>query len=136
MGVGVWKSEGQDLHTQVAALFQKVNKFATGVATKAPGDCKYGGERVCSGSIVKYFLNRRLVRQCIDGVFITKTAAAANATKNAVKRGGEDCVWYGRVYCDGDVMIDLYRWWFQMRCSGGKMKLQARQWRDVVNDSR
>ena len=72
-------------------------------------------------SPLRYFLNRRLVRQCIDGIFITKTVAAANAAKNAIKRGGEgkenrhdeeiiilllsDCVWYGRVYCDGDVMI-------------------------------
>merc|ERR1712025_1308864 len=96
--------------------------FATGVATKTPGDCKFGGKRVCSGSVVRYFLNRRLVRQCIGGVFVTKTVAAANAAKNAIKRGGEDCVWYGRVYCDGDVMIDLYRWWFQMRCASGKMR--------------
>ena len=23
------------------------------------------------------------------------------------------CEWYGQVYCSGDVIIDLYRWWFK-----------------------
>ena len=25
------------------------------------------------------------------------------------------CEWYGQRYCSGDVIIDLYRWWFKLR---------------------
>ena len=26
-----------------------------------------------------------------------------------------DCVWQGTTYCEGDVVIDLYRWWFESK---------------------
>ena len=31
---------------------------------------------------------------------------------------------------------DLYRWWFRMVCSNGRMRLQARRWGEVVRDPR
>ncbi len=60
-----------------------------------------------------------------------------------------DCIWYGQVYCDGDIVVvrrpktlifwlllrwkhenlsplicqDLYRWWFLVKCSEGKPSL-------------
>ena len=46
------------------------------------------------------------------------------------------CEWYGQVYCSGDIIQDLYEWWFKMRCSKGRMMLESRQWRDVVTDPR
>jgi hypothetical protein len=47
-----------------------------------------------------------------------------------------DCEWYGQVYCSGDVIQDLFAWWFKMRCSSGKMRVEGTQWRDVVTDPR
>lgn len=117
---------------------KKKNKFASKVSKKIGGDCKYLGKRVCSGSVVRTFKYSTLVRVCDNGVLKYKRD---KDVKNAPRRGPagsqeEDCVWYGQVYCGGDVVIDLYRWWFQMRCSNGRMRIEARQWRDVVTDPR
>ena len=30
------------------------------------------------------------------------------------------CSWYDQVICDGEVVRDLYRWWFQSRCSNSR----------------
>ena len=31
------------------------------------------------------------------------------------------CSWYDQVICDGEVVRDLYRWWFQSRCSNSRL---------------
>eukprot|EP00090_Calanus_glacialis_P012295 TRINITY_DN20793_c0_g1_i1.p1 TRINITY_DN20793_c0_g1~~TRINITY_DN20793_c0_g1_i1.p1 ORF type:complete len:137 (-),score=31.28 TRINITY_DN20793_c0_g1_i1:205-615(-) len=121
----------------LASLGQKKNTRLT--SKKVGGDCKYQGRRVCSGSIVKTFKYSKLVRVCDRGVLRYKQS---KDVKDAPRRGPgvegsqDDCVWYGQVFCGGDVVIDLYSWWFQMRCSDGKMRVEARQWGDVVRDSR
>ena len=40
------------------------------------------------------------------------------------------------MYCSGDVIHDLYAWWFKMRCSLGKMRVVGTQWGEVVTDQR
>jgi hypothetical protein len=47
-----------------------------------------------------------------------------------------DCVWYGTVYCDGDVIQDLHRWWFLMKCSNSRLSVYGRSYNEVVSDKR
>jgi len=47
-----------------------------------------------------------------------------------------DCQWYNEFYCDGDLVEDLYRWWFYKKCSGGVMSIFPRPWQDIVSDPR
>ena len=42
-----------------------------------------------------------------------------------------DCIWYGTVFCDGDVVEDLFRWWFKMKCSKGKFSVDSSTWSAV-----
>ena len=44
-----------------------------------------------------------------------------------------DCVWYGTTFCDGDVVEDLYRWWFKMRCSNARFSVDSSSWADVIS---
>lgn len=43
-----------------------------------------------------------------------------------------DCVWYGTTFCDGDVVEDLYRWWFKMRCSNTRFSVDSSSWAEVI----
>ena len=43
-----------------------------------------------------------------------------------------DCEWYGTVFCDGDVVEDLFRWWFKMKCSKGKFSVDSSNLAEVI----
>ncbi len=43
-----------------------------------------------------------------------------------------DCVWYGTTFCDGDVVEDLYRWWFKMRCTNTRFSVDSSSWAEVI----
>ena len=43
-----------------------------------------------------------------------------------------DCVWYGTSFCDGDVVEDLFRWWFKMKCSKGKFSVDSSNLAEVI----
>ena len=43
-----------------------------------------------------------------------------------------DCTWYGTVFCNGDVVEDLFRWWFKMRCAKGKFSVDSVSYGDVI----
>ena len=47
-----------------------------------------------------------------------------------------DCVWYGTTFCDGDLVEDLHRWWFRMKCSRSKFSVASVSWSQVVADPR
>ena len=38
--------------------------------------------------------------------------------------------------CEGDVVEDLYSWWFLAKCSKGRMGAVGRSWVEVARDSR
>ena len=80
-----------------------------------------------------------------DGTKITCSDGKFTAVKGRKGKAAEDeedvdpqlnCEWYGQTFCVGDVIIDLYRWWFKVRCIDGEMQVIATQWQDVVNDPR
>ena len=49
---------------------------------------------------------------------------------------GKDCVWYGTTFCDGDLVEDLFRWWFRMKCSKSKFTVASVPYTQVVQDPR
>ena len=51
---------------------------------------------------------------------------------SAVRVLCSDCIWYGTVFCDGDVVEDLYRWWFKMKCSRGKFGVDSSTLAEVL----
>jgi len=56
--------------------------------------------------------------------------------KKLLQKRQQGCFWRGKLYSNGEVINDLYQWWFNKICSKGKMVVQARQWSDVVKDKR
>jgi hypothetical protein len=40
------------------------------------------------------------------------------------------------VYCDGDIVQDLYAWWFHLKCARGKMFVYSRALVEVTGDPR
>merc|ERR1712110_1019220 len=82
-------------------------------------DCEFDGGRICNGAVTKE-IGSKLLKVCSDGKIKTKTRKSVGEGYPLVGRDtgdGKDCVWYGTTFCDGDVVEDLYRWWFKMRCS-------------------
>merc|ERR1712018_228715 len=45
---------------------------------------------------------------------------------------GKDCVWYGTTFCDGDLVEDLFRWWFKMKCAKGKFSVDSSSYAEVI----
>jgi hypothetical protein len=100
-------------------------------------DCTYQGEKICDGAVTKEFVLKVRVCQGTSIKTVLKKSIKAGYPVVGVDTGpGKDCVWYGTTYCEGDVIVDLYRWWFESKCSGGKMRVSSRTLSDVLNDPR
>merc|ERR1712066_1031393 len=93
--------------------------------------CKFEGKEICEGAVTKELST--VVKICQNGKLRLKKKS--DIAPGWPKPGGE-CVWYGDIICDGAVVQDLYRWWFLMKCSKGKMSLYSRSWTEVTNDQR
>merc|ERR1712241_719907 len=95
--------------------------------------CTFEDKEVCEGKIVKE-IGKRLVKICVDGKMKTKPRKTILPWTGAREPGS--CMWYGEVLCDGDVVQDLYRWWFLSKCSKSKMSVVSRSWLEVISDKR
>merc|ERR1711981_881156 len=97
-------------------------------------DCTSKGEKVCNGAVTKE-IGTKLVKICSDGKIKTKTRKSVGEGYPLVGRDtgpGKDCAWYGTVFCDGDVVEDLFRWWFKMKCSKGKFSVDSSNLAEVI----
>eukprot|EP00090_Calanus_glacialis_P009728 TRINITY_DN18125_c1_g1_i1.p1 TRINITY_DN18125_c1_g1~~TRINITY_DN18125_c1_g1_i1.p1 ORF type:complete len:138 (-),score=38.40 TRINITY_DN18125_c1_g1_i1:14-427(-) len=98
-------------------------------------DCEYKGSSVCNGAVTKE-IGSKLVKICTDGKIKTKTRKSVGEGYPLVDRDtgpGMDCTWYGTVFCHGDVVEDLTRWWFKMKCSKGKFSVDSVSYADVIS---
>merc|ERR1712014_167581 len=96
-------------------------------------DCKFQGEKVCNGAVTKE-IGTKLVKICSDGKIKTKTRKSVGEGFPLVGRDtgeGKDCIWYGTTFCDGDLVEDLFRWWFKMKCSNTKFSVDSSSWAEV-----
>merc|ERR1711997_88440 len=97
-------------------------------------DCSFEGEKVCNGAVTKE-IGTKLVKVGSDGKIKTKTRRSVGEGYPLVGRdtgAGKDCAWYGTVFCDGDVVEDLFRWWFKMKCSKGKFSVDSSNLAEVI----
>lgn len=107
---------------------------------------KYPGKEICEGAVTKELST--VVKICQNGKLKLKKKSdiapgwpKAGGGRSSIKEilhilNCSECVWYGDIICDGAVVQDLYRWWFLMKCSKGKMSLYSRSWSEVTNDHR
>lgn len=102
-----------------------------GIIGSVSGDCSFRGQRVCENSIVQHFISGK-VRYCKEGEFSIQDEDVVRGEQSAAF----DCDWYGERFCHGDVVNDLYSWWFVTKCHDGKMKVVPRNWQAVVTDPR
>jgi len=98
-------------------------------------ECKgKGNARICDGAVTKDLKSTTpSVQVCDTGKL--KVQAKKKVADNAPKSGGE-CEWYGQLYCNGDIIIDLFSWKFLKKCGNGKMFIYGRTWQEVSEDPR
>merc|ERR1711988_112297 len=97
-------------------------------------DCTYKGEKICNGAVTKE-IGKKLVKVCKNGKVKTATRKSVGEGFPLVGRDtgeGKDCIWYGTTFCDGDVVEDLYRWWFKMKCSKTRFSVDSSSWAEVI----
>merc|ERR1719186_1728053 len=94
-------------------------------------ECKGEQGRICDGAVTKELSNSKQV--CQKGRL--KIQSNKKVPADAPKQGGE-CEWYGQLYCDGDIIVDLYSWKFLKKCGQGRMYVYGRSWQEVAQDTR
>ena len=112
-----------------AALIAQSRRVKLGGKT-----CEYEGQTICNGAVVS---ETPFSAMACDGGKIKKKGIKAVKGNPRVGKNtgpGKDCVWYGTVFCDGDIVEDLHRWWFLSKCSRGKMSAYGRSWLEVSQD--
>merc|ERR1711892_1113786 len=92
---------------------------------------KQTGLTVGEGEAVGFNKKRGKVKICDGGKIKVKNEKLVQFTLAC-----NGCAWYDKVFCDGEVVKDLYIWWFLSRCSGNKMRVVGRSWGEVVKDKR
>merc|ERR1719430_2549690 len=101
-------------------------------------DCKYKGEKICNGAVTKEIGTKKVI-VCTDGKLKLKKRESVGEGFPLVGRDtgpGKDCLWYGTTFCTGDLVEDLFRWWFRMKCSKSKFTVASVPYTQVVQDPR
>eukprot|EP00092_Neocalanus_flemingeri_P071610 GFUD01088046.1.p2 GENE.GFUD01088046.1~~GFUD01088046.1.p2 ORF type:complete len:121 (+),score=30.87 GFUD01088046.1:138-500(+) len=93
--------------------------------------CTYKGGKICEGAVTKE--KKTLLQVCENGGLKYKKI---EKVKPGYPLAGKDCEWYGDVICDGAIVQDLNRWWFQSKCSNKRLSVVGRSWLEVVKDPR
>merc|ERR1711894_182718 len=117
--------------SRTSSLHLRLLVLVAVLAHTMEASCKFEGKQICEGAVTKELST--VVKICQNGKL--KLKKKSDIAPGWPKAGGE-CVWYGDIICDGAVVQDLYRWWFLMKCSKGKMSLYSRSWTEVTNDRR
>merc|ERR1739847_123859 len=136
------RSHGVELGRVILYYKMRVCSLASGAACllligSVVSECDFEGTKICEGAVTKE--SDRFLNICLNGKVKPKLKSTVPGGYPLVGRDtgpGKDCIWYGVTYCDGDVIVDLYRWWFESKCSKGKMRVRSRPYSEVVNDPR
>merc|ERR1739838_173157 len=97
-------------------------------------ECKGKQGRICDGAVIKELkTSNPSLQVCEKGKLTVKGSKKVGA--DAPKQGGE-CEWYGQLYCNGDIIVDLYSWKFLKKCGQGRMFVYGRTWQEVAADPR
>merc|ERR1712083_1291558 len=101
-------------------------------------DCTFKGERICNGAVTKE-IGSLTVQICVNGkvrLMPRMKVGEGFALLGRDTGPGKDCLWYGTTFCDGDLVEDLFRWWFRMKCSKSKFTVASVPYTQVVQDPR
>ena len=110
------------------------------------------GEKICNGAVTKE-IGSTTLQICVNGKVIMHPSLPSHLSlqvrlmpRKKVGEGfalvgrdtgpGKDCLWYGTTFCDGDLVEDLFRWWFRMKCSKSKFTVASVPYTQVVQDPR
>merc|ERR1712098_823869 len=85
--------------------------------------CSSKGQQICDGAVTKE-IGTKLLQVCDGKILKYKKRSEV---KPGYPMAGKDCEWYEDILCDGETVIDLYRWWFESRCSNKKMSVRPRR---------
>merc|ERR1712106_694256 len=102
-------------------------------------ECEAKAGRVCDGAVFEVLKTDnpanlpKVTKVCEKGKLTVKGEQKVGADPPG--QGGE-CEWYGQLYCDGDIIVDLYSWAFLKKCGQGRMYIYSRSWQEVENDPR
>ncbi|XP_023327610.1 uncharacterized protein LOC111700800 [Eurytemora carolleeae] len=105
------------------------------IVEKEQGDCNIVDKRVCDGTVAKVRPDGTSI-VCKGGKFQASPAKGRVGKKLGGDGESGDCEWYGQVYCDGDVVEDLFIWKHQVKCAQGKMFIYHRSLQEVESDPR
>merc|ERR1712210_306833 len=103
---------------------------------RATADCLWEekGLMVATGEVTGFDLEKKKVEVC------TKKGKLKLKKEKRVKKplqiACNGCRWKGEVICDGEVIQDLYIWWFETHCSKGRLSVVGRSWGEVNADPR
>merc|ERR1711935_253127 len=86
---------------------------------------------VAEGEAVRFLKKFKKVKLCLDGKLKYKPIKDVESTLAC-----NGCSWYDEVVCNGEVVRDLYRWWFESSCSNSRMLVASRSWSEVRADPR
>merc|ERR1712106_86253 len=98
--------------------------------------CDYNGATICNGAVVEETPFSAMA--CDEGKIKKKGIKAVKGNPRLGKDTGpgKDYIWYDTTFCDGDIVEDLHRWWFLMKCSRSKFSVYSRPYSEVVGDKR
>merc|ERR1712083_997997 len=92
------------------------------------------GLMVAEGEVTGFDLEKKKIEVCTKkGKLKFKKE---KRVKKPLKIACNGCRWKGEVICDGDVVQDLYIWWFETHCNKGRLSVIGRSWGEVVKDPR
>ena len=93
-------------------------------------ECEWYGKVICDGEVVQVGCQSLLQHPLsLSNSSLVKTRSRFQYRQPPISALVLVCDWYNNVQ-------DLYRWWFEARCSKGKMSVVGRSWAAVVKDPR
>merc|ERR1712029_189266 len=101
--------------------------------SSAYSSCKWkspGGKRVDvkEGEVTR--VRATTLEICMNGAIRLKKKADVGPNYKLACGG---CKWKGKVICAGEVIQDLYTWWFETQCNGGRLRGIGRSWLEVTS---
>merc|ERR1712037_731768 len=72
------------------------------------------GDKICGGAVIGELGDQIMV--CVAG------GDLEFKSKKILEAG--ECEWYGKFYCNVEVVEDLSKWWFHVTCEKGSLKLR------------
>merc|ERR1712037_488958 len=128
------KAPRREMSSKAAfGFFAAVLLLLLPLVQRATADCLWEekGLMVATGEVTGFDLEKKKVEVCTK-----KGKLKEKRVKKPLQIACNGCRWKGEVICDGEVIQDLYIWWFETHCSKGRLSVVGRSWGEVNADPR